>query len=264
MRWLWIYFALLVGGLATMLIDGFGLLAFLVYYAGMPLGAVAVWWLSGRSAGALVRGEAIRALRVAVPGAIGAALAAGAIYAALAVAGWAALDGPRAAFGRFLLVLSGQQVLVAGFEELAFRGVMQALLIDRLGMGRGLGIAAGSFGLFHLPNLIYQDVPGSLIPVALANLTVMGVVFGWAFERSGRLLALPVVLHFGWNMATYSFEDGFGLRFNGPALITGDPAWFPESGLATLLGLALVGALAWALTRKNEREAAFRQHRRLA
>src|SRR5690606_18115769 len=131
------------------------------------------------------------------------------------------------------------------------------------GMGRGLGIAAGLFGLFHLPNLIYQDVPGSLIPVALASLTVMGVVFGWAFERSGRLLALPVALHFGWNMATYSFEDGLGLHLNVLALIAGDPAWFPESGLATMLGLALVGAVGWALTRKGERQAAFRQHRRL-
>lgn len=248
MWWLYGYYALLLGGLATMLLDGFGRVAFLVYYAGMPLGALAVWWLNGRRIGTLGWPATAGALRAGLWGAAGAAAAVGAVYAVLAAVGWAALGEPRPAFGRFLLVLSGQQVLVAGIEELAFRGVIQALLVDRLGLARGLGATAGLFGLFHLPNLIYQEVPAGLILVALFNLTVMGTVFGAAFERGGRQLALLFALHFGWNLAAYSFEDGFRLRLGGPAVIAGDPAWFPETGLAALLGLALAGTVAWVLT----------------
>lgn len=247
MWWLYGYYALLLGGLATMLVDGLGMVAFLVYGAGMPLGALAVWRLSGRRFGVLGWPSRAGAQRDGLLGSAGAAAAVGAVYAVLAAAGWAALGEPQAAFGRFLLVLAGQQVLVAGFEELAFRGVIQALLVDRLGSARGLGAAAGLFGLFHLPNLIYQEVPAGLIPVALLNLTVMGLVFGVAFERAGRRLALPFALHFGWNLAAYSFEDGFHLQLSGPAGIAGDPVWFPETGLAALFGLALAGALAWVL-----------------
>lgn len=254
MWWLYGYYALLLGGLATMLLDGFGRVAFVVYYAGMPLGALAVWRLSGRRIRALGWPAGAGTLRDGLWGAAGAAAAVGVVYAVLGAAGWAALGEPRPAFGRFLLVLGGQQMLVAGVEELAFRGVIQALLIDRLGPARGLGAAAGLFGLFHLPNLIYQEVPAGLIPVALLNLTVMGAVFGAAFERGGRRLALPFALHFGWNLAAYSFEDGFRLRLSGPAGIAGDPAWFPETGLAALLGLALAGAAAWALTGARRQE----------
>jgi len=181
-------------------------------------------------------------------------VAVGAVMAILLAVDWAALGEPRAAFGRFLLIMGGQQVLVAGFEELAFRGVIQALLIDRLGSGRGLAAAAGLFGLFHLPNLIYQDVPGGLILVALLNLTVMGEVFGAAYERSGRRLALPFALHLGWNLAAYSFEGGFHLQLSGPAAIAGDPAWFPETGLAALVGLALAGTLVWGWPRFAARQ----------
>ena len=264
MRWLLVYFALLLGGLTTMLVDGLGLFSFLVYYAGMPLGAVAVWRVSGRSIAALFRRDDVHSLWRALIGAVGAAAAVGLVFAALAALGWAALDEPRATIGRFVLILGAQQGLVAGFEELAFRGVIQTLLVDRLGLGRGLAGAAGLFGLFHLPNLIYQDVPASLIPVALGNLTVMGLVFGAAFERGGRRLALPIGLHLGWNMAAYSMEDGFGLRLSGPALFTGDPAWYPESGVAALIGLALAGWLAWALTGRGARQAALRRNKRLA
>lgn len=254
LQWLYAYYVLLLGGLATMLVDGFGTVAFLVYYAGMPLGVVAVWLLSGRRIRALGWPAGFGALRGIVLGVIWAATAVGAVMAILLAVDWAALGEPRAAFGRFLLIMGGQQVLVAGFEELAFRGVIQALLIDRLGSGRGLAAAAGLFGLFHLPNLIYQDVPGGLILVALLNLTVMGAVFGAAYERSGRRLALPFALHLGWNLAAYSFEDGFHLQLSGPAAIAGDPAWFPETGLAALVGLALAGTLVWGWPRFAARQ----------
>jgi len=248
MIWLFAYYALLLSGLAVMLIDGLGWVAFLVYFAGMPLGALAVWWLNRRPLAALGAAPYRGMLRQSAAGMVGAAAAAGAVYALLAAAGWASLAGPERAVGRFLILLAGQQLLVAGVEELAFRGIVQSLLVDRLGGARGLGGAAALFGAFHLPNLLYQGVPAGLIPIALIALTAMGVVFGAAYERSDRRLAFPVALHAGWNIAAYSLEDGLGLRLSGPAWLAGRPEWFPESGLASLVGLALVGGLVWVLT----------------
>lgn len=249
MRWLWAYYGLLLGGLAAMLVEGLGRLAFLAYYAGMPLGALAVWRLNRRRLavlGATVYPGAGRHL------ALGAALAAaavGALYLLLAAVGWASLGEPQPALAQFLVVLAAQQVLVAAFEELAFRGVIQPLLSGWLGWARGLAAAAALFALFHVPHLVYQEVPARLIPVALLNLALMGAVFGLAFERTGQRLALPFALHLGWNMAAYTLEDGLRVSLGGPELLVGRSAWFPESGLACLLPLALAGGAALALGR---------------
>lgn len=248
MLWLCAYYGLLLGGLATMLVDGVGRVAFLAYYAGMPLGALAVWALNRRRLAALGWGSYPGVTRDLALGITGAAAAVGLMTALLAAAGWASPGEPRAGLARFLAALAAQQVLVAAGEELAFRGVIQALLTDRLGVARGVGTAAILFGLFHLPNLIYQEVPAGLIPVALLNLTVMGIVFGAAFERGGRRLALPFALHLGWNLAAYTLEDGVRLSLTGPAALAGRQMWFPETGLASLLGLAFAAWLAWALT----------------
>jgi len=248
MLWLCVYYGLLLGGLATMLVEGLGRAAFLMYYAGMPLGALSVWALNRRrlaALGPLSYPGAARDLALGIPGA---AAAVGLVAALLAVAGWASLDGARAGLAQFLVALAAQQALVAGVEELAFRGVIQTLLVDRLGVMRGVGLAAILFGLFHLPNLLYQEVPAGLIPVALLNLTVMGIVFGAAFERGGRRLALPFALHLGWNLAAYTLEDGFRLSLSGPAALAGRAMWFPETGLVSLLGLALVAWVVRALT----------------
>ncbi len=247
MLWLCAYYGLLLGGLATMLVDGLGRAAFLAYYAGMPLGALAVWGLNRRRLTALGWSAYPGVARDLALGITGAAAAVGLVAALLAAAGWASPGDPRAGVARFLAVLAAQQALVAGFEELAFRGVIQALLVDRLGVARGVAMAAALFGLFHLPNLIYQEVPARLIPVALLNLTVMGIVFGAVFERGGRRLALPFALHLGWNLAAYTLEDGLRLSLTGPEALAGRPVWFPETGLASLLGLAFVGWVARAL-----------------
>lgn len=237
-----IYFGLVVGGLGTMLLDGLGWVASAVYYVGIPLGALILWRASGRAPTPGVRLYPAAARHV-VPGAAGAALIVGGLYGVLRAAGWLHVTTLDWSVAGLVVGVAAQQIVVAGIEEFAFRGVIQSLLCRITGPARGLMGAAVLFGLFHLPNILYQGVGGLHIPLTVAILTLMGLVFGWAYARSGQHLALPVALHFGWNTACFGLEAVRDLSFSGPRWLTGVAAWFPESGLLGALGLVTLGIL---------------------
>jgi membrane protease YdiL (CAAX protease family) len=95
------------------------------------------------------------------------------------------------------------------FEEVAFRGVLDAAAHRRLRPGPALALSAGVFGVYHLPPTLValrlNDV-AVLSPAGLGALagavvvtTVAGVLFSWARRRSGNLLA-PVLLHLATNV----------------------------------------------------------------
>jgi hypothetical protein len=74
--------------------------------------------------------------------------------------------------------------IVAGIgEELLFRGVVQPLLINWLGIGAGLTSASVIFGLLH-----------SITPAYAVLATAIGAYFGWLAIATGGLLA-PIVAH---------------------------------------------------------------------
>lgn len=182
--------------------------------------AAAVLLLIGRAAGlswaelGLGAGSLVRGLRW------------GGACAAIVVAGYAAalavpalhrffLDtryrlALRPAFGAaFLSVPLGTVV----FEEVAFRGVLWALVEDRAGAAWATAVTALLFGLWHvLPALdlarTNNAVAGSGRRARLAVAVVgtvaftaaAGVLFGELRRRSGSLLA-PVLLHWATNAA---------------------------------------------------------------
>ena len=77
--------------------------------------------------------------------------------------------------------------LTAVPEEFLFRGVIQNLLTRWWGPRIGLGVAAGVFGLAHLPDLRY---------VLLA--TLAGIGYGWVYARTGKITA-SALTHTGVN-----------------------------------------------------------------
>jgi membrane protease YdiL (CAAX protease family) len=248
------YYGILIAGLAAMLVPGLGWLALATYYVWMPFGALGVWILNGgRLTGLGIRldGRAARHLAIGTASAGGVA---GLIAVVLLATGWASGGELSWTARQIVIGLLVQQAIVATIEELAFRGVIQPTLASAWGHWRGLGATAILFGLFHLPNIIYQDVPPALIPTTVISLSVMGIAFGLAYHLTGGSLALPTGLHFGWNVIAFGFEDGVAPVFTGPDWITGAPEWFPESGLlgcAGLAGLSLI--LHRALARKKPR-----------
>jgi membrane protease YdiL (CAAX protease family) len=112
------------------------------------------------------------------------------------------------------LVSTGQVVIVlpiafvfvfltAGLtEELFFRGILQAKLVERLGSKR-LGVIAASvcFGLYHLPYSLATSAGRSALSVldhpavVVLQATAMGLILGAMFEKCERQLFAPVLAH---------------------------------------------------------------------
>jgi membrane protease YdiL (CAAX protease family) len=182
--------------------------------------AAAVLLLVGRAAGlswtelGLGAGSLLRGLRW---GGVCAAIVVGGYAVALAVPALHRffLDtryrlGLRPAFGAaFLSVPLGTVV----FEEVAFRGVLWALVEDKAGAACATAVTAVLFGLWHvLPALdlarTNNAVAGSgrraRLAVAVAGTVLFtaaaGVLFAELRRRSGSLLA-PMLLHWATNAA---------------------------------------------------------------
>lgn len=85
--------------------------------------------------------------------------------------------------------------VTALFEELAFRGVLLAVLVAAYPVARAVFISSALFGLWHiLPNLSHDDGNvGATVVVVLAT-TVAGGFACWLQRRGGSLLA-PTLVH---------------------------------------------------------------------
>ncbi len=93
------------------------------------------------------------------------------------------------------------------FEELLFRGYLLYKAIEWLGARKGCFISAIVFGVYHW---FSYGVIGNIVPmVYVFFLTGMfGLMLAYAFERT-KSIALPIALHFGWNLVTiFVFSNG--------------------------------------------------------
>jgi len=143
------------------------------------------------------------------------------------------------------LLTRGNQILNIT-EGMAPLGYVPAVMIAWL-------LSSLSFGLLHIFNP-HADW------VSIANLTLMGFMFGLGYVLTGEL-ALPIGLHLTWNLVQgniYGFPVSGKMQFqttvvairdHGPTLWTGG-AFGPEAGvlgiLATMAGmLAIIGWVKW-------------------
>ncbi len=142
-------------------------------------------------------------------------------------------------------------------EEIFSRGYLLANLADVLSSGRARLVAdrlacvltAVVFALLHL-------VSGSTGPLSLINIFFLALLFGWGRIVTGRL-ALPIGLHFGWNLAQNNI---FGLANGGKASeaafahlapVSHSSTWLtggaggPEAGVMGSAAIAIGGCLLW-------------------
>ncbi len=119
-------------------------------------------------------------------------------------------------------------------EEMLFRGYGFQILVRAIGPFATILPMAVLFGLAHSPNLNFTWL-------ALVNTILWGVIFGYAFIRSGDLW-LPIGLHFGWNFAMPIFGvnlSGFTMGVTGYSMqwkigdLWSGGAYGPEGGLLT-------------------------------
>lgn len=93
------------------------------------------------------------------------------------------------------------------FEELLFRGYFLYKAIEWLGARKGCFISAIVFGVYHW---FSYGVIGNLVQMVYVLLLtgMFGLMLAYAFERT-KSIALPIALHFGWNLVTiFVFSNG--------------------------------------------------------
>jgi membrane protease YdiL (CAAX protease family) len=144
--------------------------------------------------------------------------------------------------GGFQVILSGvilaviRIALIAGSEELVFRGFFFQSMKMRIGF---LSAAIGSailWALTHLPDMYFSGLSVSSILIGIATFILWGVVLAMCVRLGEDSLWLPFGLHFGYNLV-FSIVGYFLVStIEGSEWILGHPAWRPESGI---LGLAL-------------------------
>lgn len=96
------------------------------------------------------------------------------------------------------------------FEELAFRGVLLALLRRRLSLAAAVAVDSSLFGLWHVvPTIATAKVNGITgkrrvgLVVGSVLLTAVGGALFCALRRRGRHLLAPAIAHLGFNDTGY-------------------------------------------------------------
>jgi len=151
-----------------------------------------------------------------LPGRLGCGLAAGAGACWLLIAAVPAtrpLLGDQRAAGLSRRDVAFQALIripvgTALWEEMAFRGVLQAALRRVLLGTAAIAVTSGVFGAWHIrPTLQALRANGLAgtrgrtvagVTAAVATTTAGGVLFSWLRERSGSLIA-PILLHVATN-----------------------------------------------------------------
>jgi uncharacterized protein len=100
-------------------------------------------------------------------------------------------------------------------EEVAFRGVLLAMLVRRVGPLPGVIASSAAFGLWHvLPSLgieatnpVLGDRIGAAVavPGAVAGTALAGALFAWLRLRSASLAA-PMLVHLATNSAGFTIS----------------------------------------------------------
>lgn len=111
--------------------------------------------------------------------------------AGLFVVGIAQVTTQRPEFSA-VAMLSVMTLVNAASQEVLFRGYPFALVSARHGTFAAIGVSTALFVLLHLGAAV-----GS--PMAFVNLTLAGLLFGFARAVTGRLW-LPIGIHFAWNV----------------------------------------------------------------
>ena len=134
------------------------------------------------------------------------------------------------------------------FEEVLFRGFAFQRAMRGMGTWPAIVVFGVLFCLGHLPGNL--DIGAGLMATAMANLFVNAILQSVLYLRT-RSLALPIGLHFGWNLLQASL--GFGVSGishtdawyrvnlgNAPDWLTGGEFGLEASIFALVLQVALI------------------------
>jgi membrane protease YdiL (CAAX protease family) len=147
------------------------------------------------------------------------------------------------------------QGVVAAVEEFVFRGYIQQNLGTSLSGLLAIILTALMFAITHIPSMIWTNVSLILGGIWFLNLTLGGILLGFAFLRTQRLW-LPIGIHFGWNFVQYHIagfrgEGIFTVQNLAPDILTGGVVG-PEAGFIGTLAFLILIAVTWVFTQEYD------------
>lgn len=86
-------------------------------------------------------------------------------------------------------------------EEIGWRGYALPRLAARFGLARASLLLGAVWGCWHLPQFFIRDADTyrQSFWVFVIGVTSLSVILAWLWERTGRGLLLPMLLHAAWN-----------------------------------------------------------------
>lgn len=98
---------------------------------------------------------------------------------------------------------------IAVGEEIMFRGYILRLLESNLTFWKAALISSILFGLLHSFLLVSsENALNSMIAVGVSA-TIFGLMFSYAYYKTGRSLGLPILIHGIWNLGIFIFNTEF-------------------------------------------------------
>jgi membrane protease YdiL (CAAX protease family) len=216
-------------------------------YGGRKLADLGLPWSSG----------SMRNLALGAAGGMGAAALVLSPPLFAHVARFRPAEGPTGGWGAILFIVA---MLFAGSagEEIMFHGYAFQLLLAVWGSYATIFTVGALFAVMHgaNPNATW---------LALGNTAGFGILFGYAFLRSGDLW-LPIGLHFGWNFTL----PLFGVNVSGLTmkLTSHEMEWSvgsfwsggdygPEGSILTTIVLAALAVFIWKAPVGNQKSEVF-------
>jgi membrane protease YdiL (CAAX protease family) len=102
-----------------------------------------------------------------------------------------------------LVILFG----VAIGEELMFRGYILRLLESNLSFWTAAFASSISFGVLH--SLLRVNISLNEMIAVGVSATAFGMMFSYAFLKTGRNLLFPIIIHATWNFGIFIFNTEF-------------------------------------------------------
>jgi uncharacterized protein len=116
-----------------------------------------------------------------------------------------------AALGPIIVLMFGF-IIQGSTEEIVTRGWLMQVITSRHGLGWGIGLSAGLFGLLHAANI----KPSPELVMGVTNVMLFGVFIGLYAAREGSLWGVC-----GWHAAwNWLLGLGFGLEVSGQVVRT--------------------------------------------
>jgi hypothetical protein len=126
-----------------------------------------------------------------------------------------------------LLLIPAAFLVIGPAEELLFRGIIQGRLREVFGPVGAIALASVIFGLGHAAALTGGTGGVAAFAIPLAALSLLSVVFGVAYERTGNLV-VPVLIHgaydailFGLIYVVLTAGGDLGAAANDSAVVVG-------------------------------------------